>query len=77
MIPFEPDQRSDLRREAPSVALNLSPSPFSGVGQLQELLTFFLSMFFSLATTRLQASEQNFVLKLGPLLCNAEYIVLL
>jgi hypothetical protein len=32
IIPLEPDQRSDLRREGPSVALTLPPSPFWGVG---------------------------------------------
>lgn len=47
IIPPEPDQRSDLRREAPSVALTFPPSPrsFWGVGQSQESLTF--SVLFS------------------------------
>jgi len=47
IIPPEPDQRSDLRREAPSVALTFPPSPrsFGGVGQIHESLTF--SVLFS------------------------------
>jgi hypothetical protein len=32
IIPLEPDQRSDLRREALSVALTYSPLPFGGWG---------------------------------------------
>ena len=36
IIPLEPDQRSDLRREAPSVTLTFPPSlPFSRWGQIQ------------------------------------------
>ena len=37
ITPLEPDQCSDLRREAPSVTLTFPPSG----GQIQELLTFF------------------------------------
>ena len=57
IIPLEPDQRSDLRREAPSVTLILpSLLPFSGWGQIQNYLRFLSPFFYFmfLATIRLQ-----------------------
>ncbi len=40
IIPLEPDQCSDLRREALSVTLTFPP-PLPGGGLVQKLLTFF------------------------------------
>ena len=65
IIPFEPDQRSDLRRESPQCRTYLTPLSPRGLGQFQELLTFFV-LFTKIATTRLQASTLKVFL--GPLL---------
>ena len=42
IIPLEPDQCSDLRREAPSVTLTLSPSSLLGGGADSEVTDVFL-----------------------------------
>src|SRR5712671_963388 len=59
IIPLEPDQRSDLRREAPSVTLTFPPLfPALGMGAdsgIADVLFF----FSALATARLQTGEQT------------------
>ena len=62
IIPLEPDQRSDLRREAPSVTLTFPPFLLSlGVGVDAGIA----DVFSSSATTRLQTGAQMLVLELS------------
>jgi hypothetical protein len=57
IIPLEPDQCSDLRREAPSVTLTFPPFPLLlGVGADSGITDV---LFFTLATTWLQAGTQS------------------
>ena len=68
IIPFEPDQRSDLRRESPQCRTYLTPLSLSGLGQFQELLTSSFS-FFHQQQLGYKQVRRCF---LGPELCNFE-----